>query len=166
MEITQFPYFQQAGGIDLAPISAELTYGLERIAMFLQRRDSIYDIQWGGGLSYGSVRAEDEREASVYGFEVADVAMLKRHFEDWEGEAARCLQHEPALVLPALEATLKTSHLFNLMDARGAVSVTERVALIARVRRNAVAVAKAYLAQREALGFPLMTGVTGGEGVG
>ena len=82
------------------------------------------------------------------------------------GEAARCLQHEPALVLPALEATLKTSHLFNLMDARGAVSVTERVALIARVRRNAVAVAKAYLAQREALGFPLMTGVTGGEGVG
>ncbi len=155
MEITQFTYFQQAGGLDLAPISAELTYGLERIAMFLQRRDSIYDIEWGGGIAYGRVRLDDEREASTYGFEVADVDMLRRHFEDWEREAVRCLEHEPALVIPALEATLKTSHLFNLMDARGAVSVTERVGLIARVRRNAIRVAKAYVAQREALGHPL-----------
>jgi glycyl-tRNA synthetase alpha chain len=155
MEITQFTYFQQAGGIDLAPISAELTYGLERIAMFLGRKDSIYDIEWGAGVPYGKVRLEDERESSVYGFEVADVEMLRRHFEDWEGEAARCLEHEPPLVIPALEATLKTSHLFNLMDARGAVSVTERVGLIARVRRNAVKAAKAYLEQREHLGFPL-----------
>jgi len=156
MEITQFTYFQQAGGVDLAPITAELTYGLERIAMFLQRRDSIYDIEWGAGVPYGQVRLQDEREASAWGFEVADVDMLRRHFEDWEAEAARCLDREPPLVLPALEATLKTSHLFNLMDARGAVSVTERVGLIARVRRNAVRAAKAYVAQREGLGHPLL----------
>jgi len=155
MEITQFTYFQQAGGLDLAPISAELTYGLERIAMFLQRKDSIYDIEWGGGVTYGGVRLDDERESSTYGFEVADVDMLRRHFDDWEREAVRCLDHEPALVIPALEATLKMSHLFNLMDARGAVSVTERVGLIARVRRNAIRVAKAYVTQREALGHPL-----------
>jgi glycyl-tRNA synthetase alpha chain len=164
MEITQFTYFQQAGGIELAPISAELTYGLERIAMFLQRKDSIYDIEWGGGVRYGEVRLEEEREASVYGFEVADVEMLRRHFEDWEGEARRCLEHEPPLVIPALEATLKTSHLFNLIDARGAISVTERVGLIARVRRNAVTAAKASLEQRERLGFPLGDMPAGDEG--
>ena len=164
MEITQFTYFQQAGGIELAPVSAELTYGLERIAMFLQRKDSIYDIEWGGGVRYGEVRLEEEREASVYGFEVGDVEMLRRHFEDWESEARRCLEHEPPLVVPALEATLKTSHLFNLMDARGAISVTERVGLIARVRRNAVAAAKASLEQRKRLGFPLGGGPAGGEG--
>ena len=164
MEITQFTYFQQTGGIELEPISAELTYGLERIAMFLQRKDSIYDIEWGGGVSYGQVRLHDEREASVYGFEVADVDMLRRHLEDWEREAQRCLDHQPPLVVPAHEATLKTSHLFNLLDARGAVSVTERVGLIARVRRLAVQVAKAYVAQREELGFPLSPGATqGGE---
>ncbi len=162
MEITQFTYFQQAGGIDLAPISAELTYGLERIAMFLQRKDSIYDIEWGGGVAYGKVRLDDEREASIYGFELADVEMLRRHFDDWEREAVRCLDHSPALVLPALEATLKTSHLFNLMDARGAVSVTERVGLIGRVRRNAVRAAKAYVAQREAAGWPLGDALGGG----
>jgi glycyl-tRNA synthetase alpha chain len=155
MEITQFTYFQQSGGLELAPITAELTYGLERISMFLQRKDSIYDIDWTRGTGYGSLRLDDERESSVYGFEVADVEMLRRHFEDWEREAVRCLEHDPPLVIPAYEATLKTSHLFNLMDARGAVSVTERVGLIGRVRRNACAVARAYLAQREALGFPL-----------
>ena len=155
MEITQFTYFQQAGGIDLAPMTAELTYGLERISMFLQRKDSIYDIEWGGGVRYGDIRLMDEREASTYGFEVADVAMLRRHFEDWEREAARCLDHDPPLVVPALEATLKTSHLFNLLDARGAVSVTERVGLIGRVRANAVRAAEAYAAQREQLGWPL-----------
>jgi glycyl-tRNA synthetase alpha chain len=101
------------------------------------------------------VRLEDERESSIYGFEVANVEMLRRHFEDWETEAERCLEHEPPLVIPAVEATLKTSHLFNLLDARGAISVTERVGLIARVRRNAVAAARASLEQREALGFPL-----------
>ena len=106
----------------------ELTYGLERIAMFLGRKDSIYDIEWGGTLPYGAVRLEDERESSIYGFEVADVEMLRRHLGDWEREAESCLDHDPPLVVPALEATLKISHLFNLLDARGAVSVTEEVA--------------------------------------
>ena len=155
MEVTQFTYFQQAGGVELAPISAELTYGLERIAMFLGRKDSIYDIEWGGGVRYGQIRLEDERESSTYGFEVADVEMLRRHLEDWEKEARRCLDHDPPLVIPALEATLKTSHLFNLLDARGAVSVTERVGLIGRVRKNAIRAARAYVARREELGHPL-----------
>jgi glycyl-tRNA synthetase alpha chain len=155
MEITQFTYFQQAGGIELAPISAELTYGLERISMFLQRKDSIYDIEWGGGVAYGAVRFTDEQESSVYGFEMADVEMLRRHIADWGREAERCLESEPPLVIPALEATLKTSHLFNLLDARGAVSVTERVELIRNVRRQAIRIAKAYVEQRQALGYPL-----------
>jgi glycyl-tRNA synthetase alpha chain len=155
MEITQFTYFQQAGGVDLKPISAELTYGLERIAMFLQRKDSAFDISWGG-LTYGQVRRQDEVELSRYAFEVADVELLRRHFDDWEREAGRCLEVEQPLVLPALEASLKMSHLFNLLDARGAVSVAERVVLIARVRKLAVRAAKAYLEQRERLGFPLL----------
>ncbi len=155
MEITQFTYFQQAGGIDLKPIAAELTYGLERIAMFLQRQHNGFAMRWGGGVTYGQVRHQDEVEMSRYAFQVADVEMLRRHFEDWEGEARRCLQQEEPLVVPALEAALKMSHLFNLLDARGAISVTERVGLIARVRRQAVACAKAYLAQRERLGWPL-----------
>ena len=132
--------------------------------MFLQRRDSIYDIEWGGGVPYGKVRLSDEREASAYGFEVADVEMLRRHLDDWEGEAGRCLEHQPPLVIPALEATLKTSHLFNLLDARGAVSVTERVGLIARTRRLAVRVAKAYLAQREEMGYPFGNALDGEAG--
>jgi glycyl-tRNA synthetase alpha chain len=155
MEITQFTYFQQAGGIELKPIAAELTYGLERLAMFLQRRDSIYEMTWGGGLSYGAIRHRDEVELSHYAFEVADVDMLRRHFEDWEREAGRCLDAEEPLVMPGLEAALKMSHLFNLLDARGAVAVTERVAVIGRVRKLAVRCAKAYVAQREAMGFPL-----------
>jgi len=164
MEITQFTYFQQAGGLDLRPISAEITYGLERIAMFLQRKDSIYDIAWGAGLAYGKVRRQDEVELSRYAFEVADVEMLRRHFADWESEAARCLDAEAPLVVPALEAALKMSHLFNLLDARGAIAVTERVALIGRVRKLAIRCAKAYLEQREGLGFPLGNGRSGGNG--
>jgi len=163
MEITQFTYFQQAGGQDLKPISAELTYGLERIAMFLQRKQSAYEISWGG-LTYGQVRHQDEVELSRYAFEVADVDMLRRHFEDWEREAGRCLEVEQPLVLPALEASLKMSHLFNLLDARGAVSVAERVVLIARVRKLAVRAAKAYLEQRERLGFPLLPRKNGRNG--
>jgi len=156
MEITQFTYFQQAGGIDLQPISAELTYGLERIAMFLQRKQSIYEMTWAGSLPYGLVRHQEEVELSRYGFEVADVTMLRRHFEDWETEGGRCLDGEEPLVVPALEAVLKMSHVFNLLDARGAVSVTERVGLITRVRRQAVRCAKAYVAQRERLGHPML----------
>jgi glycyl-tRNA synthetase alpha chain len=155
MEISQFTYFQQAGGIELRPISAEITYGLERIAMFLQRKDNGFEMMWGGGLEYGKIRHQDEVELSRYAFNVADVEMLRRHFEDWEREAGRCLEQDEPLVIPGLEAALKMSHLFNLMDARGAVAVTERVALIGRVRRVAVRCAKAYVEQRERLGFPL-----------
>ncbi|HQU34898.1 MAG TPA: glycine--tRNA ligase subunit alpha, partial [Thermoanaerobaculaceae bacterium] len=155
MEISQFTYFQQAGGIELRPISAEITYGLERIAMFLQRKDNGFEMMWGGGLEYGKVRHQDEVELSRYAFNVADVEMLRRHFEDWEREAGRCLEQDEPLVIPGLEAALKMSHLFNLMDARGAVAVTERVALIGRVRKVAVRCAKAYVEQRERLAFPL-----------
>jgi len=156
VEITQFTYFQQAGGLDLQPISAELTYGLERIAMFLQRKDSGFEMEWGGGLTYGQVRHQDEVELSRYAFDVADVEMLRRQFGDWEREAGRCLEVEEPLVIPALEAALKMSHLFNLLDARGAIAVTERVALIGRVRKIAQRCARAYVAQRERLSFPLL----------
>jgi len=156
VEITQFTYFQQAGGLDLQPISAELTYGLERIAMFLQRKNSGFEMEWGGGLTYGQVRHQDEVELSRYAFDVADVEMLRRQFEDWEREAGRCLEQEEPLVIPALEAALKMSHLFNLLDARGAIAVTERVALIGRVRKIAQRCARAYIAQRERLSFPLL----------
>ena len=155
MEITQFTYFQQAGGLELAPISAEITYGLERITMFLGLAQSIYDIGWvPGGPRYGEVRKQEEYELSKYYFEVADVAMLGRQLDDFEREAHRCL--EAGLALPAYECVLKCSHLFNVLDARGAVSVTERVGLMKRVRDLAVACARAYVASRERLGFPLL----------
>ncbi len=157
MEITQFTYFQQAGGMDLAPISAEITYGLERLTMFLSLERSVYDIEWvPGGVTYGQVRHQDEVEISKYYFELADVAFLTQQLEGWEREARRCL--EAGLVLPGYECALKCSHLFNVLDARGAVSVTERVALIKRVRDLAVASAKAYVEQREKLGWPLLAG--------
>lgn len=155
MEITQFTYFQQAGGLELNPISAELTYGLERITMFLGRKRSVYDIDWvAGGVNYGQVRHQDEFEFSRYYFEVADVEFLQQQFEGNEREADRCL--DEGLVLPAYECALKCSHLFNVLDARAAVSVTERVGLIKRVRRLAVACAKAYVTSREERGFPLL----------
>ena len=155
MEITQFTYFQQAGGIDLAPISCEITYGLERITMFLGLERSIYDIGWvAGGVSYRQVRHQDEVEMSKYYFELADVAFLQQQFDGQEREARRCL--DAALVLPAYECALKCSHLFNVLDARGAVSVTERVGLMKRVRDLAVTCARAYLDSRERLGFPLL----------
>ncbi len=155
MEITQFTYFQQAGGIELEPISAEITYGLERITMFLGLSRSVYDVDWvPGGVDYGLVRHQDEVEFSKYYFEVADVGFLKAQFDGYETEAKRCLEAD--LVLPAYECALKCSHLFNVMDARGAVSVTERVALIKRVRNLAVACAGEYVVSREKLGFPLL----------
>ncbi len=155
MEITQFTYFQQAGGLELSPISAELTYGLERLTMFLGLSRSVYDIDWvPGGPSYGQVRRQDEVEFSRYYFELADVEFLQQRFDGHEREAERCL--EAGLVLPAYESALKCSHLFNVLDARGAVSVTERVGLIGRVRRLAVRCAEGYLASREALGYPLL----------
>ncbi|HKV12237.1 MAG TPA: glycine--tRNA ligase subunit alpha [Thermoanaerobaculia bacterium] len=156
MEITQFTYFQQAGGLELKPISAEITYGLERLTMFLAQSRSIYDIDWVEGLAYGQVRKQEEYEMSRYYFEIADVAFLQAQFDGQESEARRCL--EAGLVLPAYECALKCSHAFNVMDARGAVSVTERVGLMKRVRDLAIACAKAYVLSREKLGFPLLTG--------
>ncbi len=143
MEITQFTYFQQAGGQDLTPISVELTYGLERIAMYLQGVRSVYDLEWGGGLTYGDIYRENEREWSAYNFEAADTATLFRHFEDHEAECRRAL--DAGLVRPAYDQVLKCSHSFNLLDARGVISVTERGAYIWRVRALAAACAQAYL---------------------
>jgi len=188
LEITQFTYFQQCGGIDLDPISAELTYGLERIAAFLQDVDSIYDIVWvygpdGRPVTYGDIRQLDEEQFSVYNFERADVAKLWQHLNDYEAECQALVDEyirktaEPKKpkkgqetahaenverfadvkerrrfpVLPAFDLCLKCSHLFNLLDARGAISVTERVGVIARIRTLAVAVAKAYADQQRAL---------------
>jgi glycyl-tRNA synthetase alpha chain len=159
MEITQFTYFQQAGGLELSPISAEITYGLERLTMFIGLAKSIYDISWVEGVRYGEVRHQDEVEGSRYYFEVADVAFYQQLFAGMESEARRCLA--AGLVLPAYECALKCSHAFNVLDARGAVSVTERVGLMKRVRDLAVGCAKAYVASREALGFPLLKAAEG-----
>jgi glycyl-tRNA synthetase alpha chain len=156
MEITQFTYFQQAGGLELKPISAEITYGLERLTMFLSLSQSIYEIDWVEGLAYGQVRKQEEYELSRYYFELADVGFLQSQFNGLEKEAQRCL--EAGLVLPAYENALKCSHAFNVLDARGAVSVTERVGLMKRVRDLAVACAKAYVESRERQGFPMLHG--------
>jgi glycyl-tRNA synthetase alpha chain len=165
MEISQFTYFQQAGGIELQPISVELTYGLERICMFLNDIRNIFDIPWNDDVTYGDVRHAEEVEHSRYSFDEADVEFFRAQFEAWEREAGRLLGRtegagddaRPApLVLPAHEATLKCSHLFNVLDARGALSVTERAASIQRIRRLACRTAAAYLARREAAGFPLL----------
>jgi glycyl-tRNA synthetase alpha chain len=149
LEISQFTYFQQAGAIELAPISAELTYGLERIAMVLQRVDSIYDIEWAPGLKYGDVRLREEVEQSKYVFEQVDVPRAEfaaHHRELFERHYTFCgVLLRSGLVLPALEECLKCSHLFNILDSSGSVGVTERTAYILRVRQLAVAIAKAYV---------------------
>jgi glycyl-tRNA synthetase alpha chain len=184
LEITQFTYFQQCGGIDLDPISAELTYGLERIAAFLQDVDSIYDITWvvgpdGRPVKYGEIRLQDELQFSVYNFERADVQKAWKHLELYEAECQALLDEYHASagekskkragdddteanseklraegrrfpVLGAFDLCLKCSHLFNILDARGAISVTERVGVIARIRALAVGVAKAYVSQQKA----------------
>jgi glycyl-tRNA synthetase alpha chain len=171
LEITQFTYFQQCGGLDLDPISAELTYGLERIAAFLQDVDSIYDIVWARDpetnipMTYGDVRLAEELQFSVYNFEFADVDKLWGHFNLYEAEAKALIDQANALflkedatvrekrrfpLLAAYELALKCSHLFNLLDARGAISVTERVGVIGRIRTLAVGVAKAYVVQQAA----------------
>ncbi len=154
MEITQFTYFQLAGSIELDPISVEITYGLERIAMYLQRVDSVYDLRWNERVTYGHVHHRQEVEQSTYNFERANVPMLLDMFEKYEGEART--QIDQGLVLPAYEYTLKCSHTFNLLDARSAISVTERTGYIARIRNLARACAEAYLQQRQAMGFPLL----------
>jgi glycyl-tRNA synthetase alpha chain len=154
MEITQFTYFQQAGSIELSPISVELTYGLERITMYLQGVDNVYDLKWNAQVTYGDVHHQQEVEQSTYNFEIADVQMLLQLFEQYEAEAGRAIAS--GLVLPAYEYCLKCSHTFNLLDARGAISVTERTGYIGRIRNLARASAEAHLEQREKLGFPLL----------
>lgn len=154
MEITQFTYFQQVGGYDVKPVAAEITYGVERLAMFLQNVDNIFDLQWVGDFTYGDVYHQNEVEQSKYNFEIADTAMLFKLFEMYETEAQRALEHN--LVLPAYDCVLKCSHTFNLLDARGAISVTERTSYIARVRHLARLCAGAYLKSREELGYPLL----------
>jgi len=154
MEVTQYTYFQQVGGIPLNPISCELTYGLERIAMYIQGKDNVFDIEWVDGVTYRDVHHQGEVEGSKYNFELADVVMLLDLFNKYESEAKRLLKS--GLVLPPYEYTLKCSHTFNLLDARGAISVTERTQYITRVRALARACAQAYLKQREKLGFPML----------
>ncbi len=148
MEITQFTYFQQVGGFDCRPVPGELTYGLERLAMYLQGVDHFRDIAWNGeGVTYGDVHLRSEREQSRYNFEMADVAMLHRHFDDAESTCMRLVEAE--LVLPAYDQCVRASHTFNMLDARGVISVTERAAFIGRVRALARACAAAWLEQPE-----------------
>ena len=154
MEITQFTYFQQAGGVDLKPISVEITYGVERIAMYLQGIDNVYDLAWSEGIQYGDVHHRGEVEFSTYNFEEADVPMLFRLFDMFEKESIRMIEKE--LVLPAYDYCLKCSHTFNLLEARGAISVTERTQYIARVRNLARLSAEAYCRQRQSMGYPLL----------
>ncbi|MGI6119705.1 MAG: glycine--tRNA ligase subunit alpha [Desulfosporosinus sp.] len=154
MEVTQFTYFQQCGGIDCKPVCAEITYGLERLAMFIQNKDSVYDIEWVGDITYGDIYLQSEIDYSHYNFEVADTEALQIWFDMYEREVKRVL--EKGLVLPAYDYVLKCSHTFNLLDARGAISVTERTSYIARVRVLARLCAQAYVEQRERLGFPLL----------
>lgn len=154
MEVSQFTYFQQVGGIRCKPVSVELTYGLLRLAMYVQGVDHVKDLVWGGGLTWGEVNGQYEREYSAFNFEHADVALYRRHFEDKEAEAEALL--DLGLVFPGYDAVIKCSHLFNLLEARGAISVTERTGYIARVRNLARRAAKAYVASREELGFPLL----------
>ncbi|MAQ17661.1 MAG: glycine--tRNA ligase subunit alpha [Sandaracinus sp.] len=173
LEISQFTYFQQCGGYDCKPISGELTYGLERIAMYLQDKDDVYELEYGAGVKYGEVFQRSEWEWSTFNFERADVEQHQRHFDDHERECLQLLglsdrkgkggklawiETDPLkrLVLPAYDQVVKCSHLFNVLDARGAISVTERQRYIGRVRHVARACAEAWYEQREALGFPLV----------
>jgi glycyl-tRNA synthetase alpha chain len=153
MEVTQFTYFQQVGGLDCKPVLGEITYGLERLAMYLQDKENVYDLVWTPGVKYGDVYHQNEVEQSRYNFELANIDLLFDLFKNFEKEAVRLI--EAQCVLPAYEMVLRSSHTFNLLDARGAISVTERQAYIGRVRDLAKAVAKAYYESRERLGFPM-----------
>ncbi len=153
MEVTQFTYFQEVGGLACKPVLGEITYGLERLAMYLQGKDSVFDLVWTPGVTYRDVYHQNEVEQSRYNFELSDAQMLFAHFNDYEGEAKRLIAEQ--CVLPGYEMVLKASHTFNLLDARGAISVTERAAYIGRVRGLARAVAQAYYESRERLGFPM-----------
>jgi glycyl-tRNA synthetase alpha chain len=154
MEITQFTYFQQAGGIDLHPVSGEITYGIERISMYLQNVDNVYDLQWNKDLKYGDIHHAGEVECSKYNFDEADIGMLFKLFEMYEKESLRLI--EKGLVLPSYDYCLKCSHTFNMLDARNAISVTERTGYIGRIRNLAKLCAEKYVLQREEMGFPLL----------
>jgi glycyl-tRNA synthetase alpha chain len=154
MEITQFTYFQQCGGIDCKPVSGEITYGLERLATYIQDVDSIYDIMWNDEVTYGDIYLQNEVEASKYNFEYSDANMLQQLFNLHEKEAQNLIKAK--LVLPAYEQALKCSHYFNMLDARGAIGVTERTAYIGRIRDLSRECAKTYLQSRIDLGFPLI----------
>lgn len=156
LEITQFTYFQQAGGIDLKPISIEITYGIERLAMVVQQKENIYNLDWNNNISYGEIQHQAEVEQSTYNFECADIKMLFSLFKKYEKESKRLVSKN--LPIPAYDYTLKCSHTFNLLEARGAISVTERTAYISRVRELAKLCAQNYLKKREMLGYPLLKG--------
>ena len=154
MEITQFTYFQQVGGIEVKPVLLELTYGLERIAMYLQNVDNVFDVMWTKDVKYGEIYLQNEIEQSKYNFEVSDASNLHAMFDLYTKEVQNCLAKD--LVLPAYDYVLKCSHTFNLLDARGVISKDERANFIGRIRRMASEVARLYLAQREAMGYPLL----------
>ena len=159
MEITQFTYFQEIGGIELNPITVEITYGTERIAMYLQQVNSVFDLAWTEDVTYGDIHHRTEVQFSAYNFEEADVSMLSSTFQAFEAESRRLI--DKGLVLPAYDYCIKTSHLFNLLDARGAISVAERTGYIARVRALARQCAEGYLVEREKLGHPLLKRTAG-----
>jgi len=154
MEVTQFTYFQEVGSLSCKPVLGEITYGLERLAMYLQGVESVFDLTWTPGVTYRDVYHQNEVEQSRYNFELSDAAMLFRHFGEYEAEAKRLIDAQ--CVLPGYEMVMKASHTFNLLDARGAISVTERAAYIGRVRALSRAVAQAYYESREKLGFPMV----------
>ena len=154
MEITQFTYFQQVGGLEVKPVALEITYGLERIAMYIQNKESVFDIMWNNNLKYGDIYLQNEIEQSKYNFEYSDADRLFKLFDAYQKEVDNCIHAE--LVLPAYDYVLKCSHTFNLLDARGVISKDERINFINRVRTMASAVAKLYVEQREKLGFPLL----------
>ena len=154
MEVSQFTYFQQVGGLTCKPVSGELTYGLERLAMYLQGVESVYDLIWTEGLTYGDIFHQNEVEQSKYNFEIADTEVLFRQFDDAEAMNTKLI--EESLPFPAYEQTMKASHLFNLLDARRAISVTDRARFIRRVRSMSQKVAQTYLESREKLGFPML----------
>lgn len=154
MEVTQFTYFQQVGGIDLKPVSVEITYGLERISMYLQEKESVYDLQWNDEITYGFVFHQNEVEMSKYNFELSDADMLFDLFNKFEAECLKLC--EEGLPWPAYDCCLKCSHSFNMLDARGAISITERATYIGRVRNLASKIARLYADQREEMGYPML----------
>ncbi|WP_407886275.1 glycine--tRNA ligase subunit alpha [Levilactobacillus sp. N40-8-2] len=154
MEITQFTYFQVVGGMEVDPVTSEVTYGLERLASYVQDVNSVFDLEWADGVKYGDIFKEPEYEHSKYSFEESDQDMLLRHFDEFEAEAQKQIAN--GLVHPAYDYILKCSHTFNLLDARGAVSVTERAGYLSRIRNMARAVARAFVAERKKRGFPLI----------